>query len=147
VAVATAKRIDFAQEMLGTLGVAHFFDEINGASVDLRITSKFDIMSQVIEHWSIVAEPDIWMVGDRHFDMVAARAHGVSAVGVLWGFGSDAELLSAGAHWTISRPSQLVEDDEGNGGSTVCMLDEVCANCGQVVDAPHTTCEDVATRE
>ena len=32
------------------------------------------------------------MVGDRSFDMVAARAHGLRAVGVAWGIGSREEL-------------------------------------------------------
>ena len=36
------------------------------------------------------------MVGDRSFDMVAARAHGLRAVGVAWGIGSREELEAAG---------------------------------------------------
>ena len=37
------------------------------------------------------------MVGDRHVDMEAARAHGLRAVGVTWGFGTADELRDAGA--------------------------------------------------
>ena len=109
--VATAKRVDFARQMLGTLGVAHFFDEIAGASVDLTVTSKYDIMAQAMKGWGTRADADLWMVGDRNYDMVAARRHGVVAVGVLWGFGTSAELLDAGAHWLVAHPRELLDGD------------------------------------
>ncbi|MDH2903606.1 MAG: HAD hydrolase-like protein [Actinomycetota bacterium] len=135
-AVATAKRVDFAHQMLTSLGVARFFDQISGASMDLRVTSKFDIMSAVIAQWDSVHGPDVWMVGDRHFDMVAARAHEVSAVGALWGFGGAEELRDAGAHWLVARPRELVRE-ETEAGSPVCMLEEVCDACGHVMGSGH----------
>ena len=38
------------------------------------------------------------MIGDRSHDMIGARANGMTAVGVLYGYGSREELLGAGAH-------------------------------------------------
>lgn len=134
--VATAKRVDFARQMLGALGVGHLFDEISGASVDLRVTSKYDIMRKVMDSWDFDHGLDVWMVGDRHYDMVAARAHDVRAVGALWGFGSAQELRDAGAHWLVARPPGLIELAE-DGGSSACMLNEVCDVCGAVLDASH----------
>lgn len=137
-AVATAKRVDFAEQMLGALGVAHHFDHIAGASVDLRVTAKYDIMALVFHQWSLEGDRDVWMIGDRHYDMVAARRHGVSAVGALWGFGGAEELTTAGAHWLVSSPQRLLEVDE-EGGSAVCLLDEVCEVCGVIMDESHAT--------
>lgn len=134
--VATAKRVDFAHQMLTALGVAHLFEEISGASIDLRLTSKFDIMRQVIESWNSVRGLDVWMVGDRRYDMVAARDHHVRAVGALWGFGSAEELCEAGAQWLVHRPVDLVER-EPDGGSSACMIDEVCDVCGSMLDTSH----------
>lgn len=134
--VATAKRVDFARQMLASLGVAHLFDQINGASIDLRVTSKFDIMSTVMDQWNLGPRLDVWMVGDRNYDMVAARAHEVCAVGVLWGFGSADELRNAGAHWLAAHPFELLEG-ENDAGSPVCMLDEVCDVCGHVTGGAH----------
>jgi phosphoglycolate phosphatase len=140
--VATAKRVDFARQMLTTLGVADLFDEIAGASVDLRVTSKFDVMSIVMDTWSFDHGLDVWMVGDRYFDMMAARAHDVRAVGALWGFGSAEELRDAGAHWLLARPRDLL-DHESDAGSPVCLIDEVCDVCGHIVGAAHpTSCSD-----
>ena len=136
VAVATAKRVDFAHQMLENLGVAQHFDLIAGASLDLRITEKYEIMSEVVAHWDSPDPTGVWMVGDRHYDMVAARAHGVAAVGVRWGFGDDEELTGAGADWLISAPMELL-DESAQGGSLACLLDEVCEVCGAVMDASH----------
>jgi phosphoglycolate phosphatase len=134
--VATAKRIDFAQQMLSALGVAHLFDQICGASVDLHVTSKYDIMALVMQSWTFSPDLDVWMVGDRHYDMVAARTHDIRAVGALWGFGSAEELLDAGAHWLISRPHELLDIDDV-GGAGPCLANDVCDECGVIRDESH----------
>ena len=48
------------------------------------------------------------MVGDRRQDVQGARANGVTAVGVLWGYGEREELESAGAMYIVARPAELV---------------------------------------
>ena len=35
------------------------------------------------------------MIGDRAGDIVGARANGIRSIGVLWGYGSEEELLRA----------------------------------------------------
>ena len=45
------------------------------------------------------------MIGDRDNDLRAARANGVRAVGVLWGYGSAEELASADA--IVATPAEL----------------------------------------
>jgi phosphoglycolate phosphatase len=48
------------------------------------------------------------MVGDRSFDMLAARAHGLRPVGVVWGIGTEEELRAAGAEVIATAPDQLL---------------------------------------
>jgi phosphoglycolate phosphatase len=48
------------------------------------------------------------MVGDRKHDVIAAAAHGIPTIGVLWGFGGRDELESAGAAMLIDRAEQLL---------------------------------------
>ena len=134
--VATAKRVDFACQMLRNLGVESFFDEIAGASLDLQVTSKFDIMARVLDAWKLGGLETVWMVGDRHYDMTAARDHGVVAVGALWGFGSVEELRDAGALWVAWTPADLL-NDELDAASRVCLLEEVCDVCGRIIDRLH----------
>ncbi len=47
------------------------------------------------------------MVGDRSFDIVAAHAHGLPAIGVTWGIGTHKELHDAGAERIIGHPDDL----------------------------------------
>lgn len=47
------------------------------------------------------------MVGDRSFDIVGAHAHGLSAIGVLWGIGDATELTAAAPHAVIGAPDGL----------------------------------------
>ncbi|MGD1053600.1 MAG: HAD hydrolase-like protein [Candidatus Dormibacteria bacterium] len=47
------------------------------------------------------------VVGDRCFDVAAAHAHSLSAIGVTWGIGSRDELSSAGADVIVDDPSEL----------------------------------------
>ena len=47
------------------------------------------------------------MIGDTSYDMLMAKAAGVSAVGVAWGYHSPEELLLAGADFIAGRPSEL----------------------------------------
>lgn len=47
------------------------------------------------------------MIGDTTFDMEMARASGVRAVGVEWGYHAPEELLAAGADYVAATPQQL----------------------------------------
>ena len=49
------------------------------------------------------------MAGDRHSDIAGGKACGLFAVGVTWGYGSRAELVTAGADALIDRPGALLE--------------------------------------
>ena len=52
-------------------------------------------------------KPGTVMVGDTSYDIEMARAAGVGAIGVTWGYHTRAELLEAGAHLIIDRYEQL----------------------------------------
>ncbi|MAU91209.1 MAG: hypothetical protein CMQ03_02655 [Gammaproteobacteria bacterium] len=47
------------------------------------------------------------MVGDREHDVIGAQSHGLSCVGVLWGYGSEAEFIAAGATTVVSTTTEL----------------------------------------
>ncbi len=48
-------------------------------------------------------------VGDTNTDMETAKAAGMLAVGVLWGFRDAKELLASGAHVLIGEPMELLQ--------------------------------------
>ncbi len=56
------------------------------------------------------AAPELsMMIGDTTFDMAMAKAAGVTAVGVLWGYHGREELLAAGADFLAEHPSEIAE--------------------------------------
>jgi phosphoglycolate phosphatase len=113
-ALATAKRVDFAERMLNNFGVRGLFDAVAGASLDDSSTSKIEIVTEVRRVYEGVSG-GAWMVGDRRHDVEAARILGLVPVGVLWGYGSRAELEGAGARWLIERPEQLLDFERAPG--------------------------------
>jgi phosphoglycolate phosphatase len=55
-----------------------------------------------------VAETSM-MIGDTSYDMIMAKAAGVAAIGVAWGYHDSEELLAAGADHVAVRPSQITQ--------------------------------------
>src|ERR1700712_2112344 len=49
------------------------------------------------------------MIGDTSYDMAMAKAAGVRAVGVAWGYHEAAELLAAGADYIARHPSEIAQ--------------------------------------
>jgi len=49
------------------------------------------------------------MIGDTSFDIEMARAAGVTAVGVAWGYHAPEELWEAGAHHVAAHPLEILE--------------------------------------
>ena len=49
------------------------------------------------------------MIGDTSYDMAMARAAGVTAIGVAWGYHEPRELRDAGAHHVADHPSDILE--------------------------------------
>ena len=48
------------------------------------------------------------MIGDTSYDMAMARAAGVTAIGVTWGYHDAQELLEAGAHHIAAHPLDIL---------------------------------------
>ncbi len=48
------------------------------------------------------------MVGDRNQDVDGAKANNLHSAGVLWGYGSEEELQTAGADYVLSKPADLM---------------------------------------
>lgn len=99
--VATSKPRRFALPILETLGIATRFAYVAGPEPD----GPSDKHAMVAEALRALPGAEA-MVGDRRYDIEAARDHGLRAIGVTWGFGDREELTAAGA-------DVLVDDADG----------------------------------
>jgi phosphoglycolate phosphatase len=104
--VATAKARPFAVRVLDHFGLSGFFDGVYGAELDGRFDAKTELIGHLLEVERLAPAGAV-MVGDRGVDVRAARANGLPAIGVLWGYGSREELVDAGASALCEAPAHL----------------------------------------
>jgi len=79
-----------------------------GSELDGRRSDKTDLLSYALKV-THVDPRDAIMIGDRSHDMIGARNNRMTAVGVLYGYGSKEELVNAGAHRVCATPQGLLE--------------------------------------
>jgi phosphoglycolate phosphatase len=106
-AVATSKAEVFADSILEHLNLTGFFTAIVGSELDGRRTAKADIIIEALARLDRPAAGTV-MIGDRSHDVRGALTVGVSSIGVLWGYGDDAELTAAGADALAATPTELL---------------------------------------
>jgi phosphoglycolate phosphatase len=104
--VATLKPKAYADRIVHRLGLARHFDGVHGPELDGRFEDKAELLAHLLAVEKLSSENAV-MVGDRAGNIVAARANGVRSIGVLWGYGSRAELLDAGADGLCGAPGEL----------------------------------------
>ncbi len=93
--VATSKPETMSVTILERFGLAPYFTRICGASTDSSRSTKDAVIAYLLEQSE--AKEDMVMVGDTKYDILGAKAHGIPAIGVSWGYGSVAEMRDAGA--------------------------------------------------
>jgi HAD superfamily hydrolase (TIGR01549 family) len=97
-----------AQAFLDQQQVAGLFQVITGRDDTWRIKPHPSPIRHAAEQLGVAVERCL-MVGDTTVDIVAARAAGAHAVGVLCGFGDQAELERAGANRILGTTGDLTE--------------------------------------
>ena len=102
----TAKARVFAERIVEHFGFAPHLQGVYGAELDGRFDDKGELMAHMLETRALDPKSTC-MVGDRDNDILAARRNGVASIGVLWGYGDEAELRGAGAARLIHTPEEL----------------------------------------
>ncbi len=98
-AVATSKPEQFAVRIIEHFGMADAFTLVCGATMDSSRSKKGDVIAYALKELGITDadKSDVLMIGDRHHDIEGAKENGLASAGVLWGFGDENELKTAGA--------------------------------------------------
>jgi phosphoglycolate phosphatase len=102
----TSKPRVYAQRIVDHFGISSWIGTVYGPELDGRFDNKNDLLAAIIATERLDANACV-MIGDREQDMIAAGANGVDGIGVLWGYGSNAELVGAGARRLVVRPAEL----------------------------------------
>ena len=104
--VATSKMAEYAERIVRHFGLSPYFAGVYGAEPGGHFDDKADLLAHLVRRERLTAECTI-MIGDRVFDVAAARANGLRAIGALWGYGSERELREAGAAQLCATPEAL----------------------------------------
>ena len=100
-AVCTSKRKDFAEQILEMFGLRHYFSFVDGGETGVH---KWQQIEALRSHGKI-SDASV-MIGDRAVDLVAARRNALRSGGVLWGYGSYAELSNESPQYLFSSPME-----------------------------------------
>jgi phosphoglycolate phosphatase len=92
--VATSKPAVYARPILEHFNLSVLFQEIYGSELSGERADKGTLIAHILERERLDPS-DVCMIGDRAHDIVGGRANNTRTMAVLWGYGSEEELLSA----------------------------------------------------
>jgi phosphoglycolate phosphatase len=104
--VATSKAEVYAERIIDHFKLRIYFERVFGSELDGARSDKTDLLGYALRTTGVDPSQAI-MIGDRSHDMIGARNNKMTAVGVLYGYGSKQELLDAGAHHICATPQGL----------------------------------------
>lgn len=106
--VVTSKPEVYAVRIVRHYRLEPSFEAVHGPELTPLHLEKAALVRQALEA-ARVPPRDAVMVGDRIHDVVAARANGVAAVAVRWGYGTEEELTGAGPDALVSGMDGLCD--------------------------------------
>ncbi len=105
--LATSKPEPFAKQILSYFGLDSYFTFIGGSTMDGSRSTKTDVISYVLSANHVDDLSAVVMIGDRRHDIIGAENNGIDSIGVLYGFGDEAELRKAGATYIAANLREL----------------------------------------
>lgn len=103
--IATSKPTVYARQIAEQQGIEAFFTDIVGSNLDNTRSRKADVIRDIVSGLPEDSASACVMIGDKAQDIVGAKANGMDAIGVRYGFGTEEELRS-------ERPAAIVADVE-----------------------------------
>ncbi|MBR6521946.1 MAG: HAD family hydrolase [Oscillospiraceae bacterium] len=106
-AIASSKPEVFTKRIIEHFGFSPYFTHVCGSELNGDRTNKAEVITYALGKLGSPAPKNVVMIGDRHHDIVGAKNNGLTSVGVLYGFGDEAELRDAGADYIAASVSEI----------------------------------------
>jgi phosphoglycolate phosphatase len=103
----TSKREDFTLRILEKFALKPYFLAVYADTAKSLHHTKTALLRRLLEEQP-VDPATAYMVGDRNFDIEAARANGVTSIAVTYGYGTAEELASACPNYTCNAVEDLL---------------------------------------
>ena len=109
VRLATSKPDVFARRILDHFGITEYFASVQGSALDGSLIKKEDVIAKIMTENAGITASNTVMVGDTAFDVMGAKANGIPAIGVAYGYGSGVEIAEAGAFMIVKSVEELTK--------------------------------------
>ena len=106
--LASSKPETACERILEKHGLLSCFDEVVGATLDGRISTKEQVLKEVFQRIGSNDPKDYVLIGDTIYDVEGANKVGMDCIGVSYGFGKAEDLERAGAV-SVCRDLEEVE--------------------------------------
>lgn len=105
--MATGKPHEYARRIAAYFGLGAYLTAIYGAEFDGTRGDKAELLRYAMEKERLVPHECV-MVGDRRYDIEGALEVGATPIGVLYGYGTEAELSAAGCEKMANSAAEIV---------------------------------------
>ena len=109
IVLATSKPEEFAVRILEHFELSKYFTVVAGASMDSSRSKKGDVIAYAISLCDNFDKDSAIMIGDREHDIIGAKENGLKSIGVLYGYGDENELQTAGADYIVSITEDILK--------------------------------------
>lgn len=109
-AVASSKPTVYVERILEHFKIRKYFKVVVGSELDGRRVDKSEVVQEALRQLfgeEPVKKEQVYMIGDRKFDVEGAKALGIESVGVTYGYGSMEELKEAKADYIVRSVEEL----------------------------------------
>lgn len=105
--VCTSKPHAYAGKIVAHFGLQRHFSKVYGSELDGTRSDKSELIAHILKMESVRPSEAV-MIGDRKHDLIGARANDVAAIGVMWGYGSRAELAGEAPAALVEKPEDIL---------------------------------------
>lgn len=109
-AVASSKPTVFVKRILEHFHIDGYFKAVVGSELDGRRANKDEVVCEALRQLfgdKPVERDQVYMIGDRSFDVEGAHKMGIESVGVTYGYGSMEELKEAKSDYIVRSVEEL----------------------------------------
>lgn len=106
--VATAKPHPQVGPILEHFDILKYFVSFYGVDPKLHTSGKTKLIAKIL-HQENLDPATTFMIGDRKYDVTGARDNKLTTIGALYGYGNEAELVEAGAHFFVKAPMDILD--------------------------------------
>lgn len=112
-AIASSKSTIYVNRILQYFNIEQYFDVIVGSELDGTRSQKNEVVEEALNRLEALqqnefkADDGFVMIGDRKFDINAAKKFGIASIGVSYGYAAPNELEQAGADYIVDTVEEL----------------------------------------